>query len=148
LPRRRGFESICVELMRSKFEDHGSSFRSFYRQLERQAGSGPSYPLSRWMRTSFSHALANNRLDFTKCHVHSRQLLTRLHVCTTNQGLEHLRVSHPEVYKFKLCLNAAAAILFENLEIKTRPTAKYQIPRTGGRILVSGLPFSEASHRF
>jgi hypothetical protein len=135
LPRRRGFESICVELMRSKFEDYGSSFRSFYRQLERQAGSGPSYPLSRWMRTSFSHALANNRLDFTKCRVHSRQLLTRLHVCTTNQG-------------FKLCLNAAAAILFENLEIKTRPTAKYQIPRTGGRILVSGLPFSEASHRF
>jgi hypothetical protein len=61
----------------------------------------------------------------------------RLRHQATNQGLEHLRVSHPEVYKFKLRLDVAAAILFDDFGIKTRPTAKYQIPRTGGRMLVT-----------
>jgi hypothetical protein len=55
----------------------------------------------------------------------------------TNQGLEHLRVAHPGVYKLKLYLDVATAFLSDDLGIKTYPTATYQIPRTGGCMLVT-----------
>jgi hypothetical protein len=61
----------------------------------------------------------------------------RLRHQATNEGLEHLRVSHPEVYKLKLRLDVSAAILFDDFGIRTKPTAKYLIPRTGGRMLVT-----------
>jgi hypothetical protein len=73
-----------VELKRSVFVLHGSSFRPFIGDWSGRQVQARGIRLAAGCGLKFSHILANNRLDFTKCQAHRRQLAKILHGDTVN----------------------------------------------------------------